>query len=285
MITMNKIRYSFTKNFLGLPLFFEEIKKDIMNSKQICIKINLCFFKTYETGATTSVNFVENIIEQIKLINGDAKIIICEADASVTKVKYLFEWLGYHKLLKKENVSLVNLSKAPFVNVKDDRCFFLNNLKISKVLVDSDLLINLSKLKTHSLTTISCSLKNIFGALPRKNKFFYHKNLNRIIVDSNIHIKSHLNIVDGIIGMEGVEGPIFGIPKKCNIVIWGRNPVQTDAFCAESMGFKPKNIEHLRLAKIKKLGEFKYDNDIPSIHKFQFNSFKNSLLKIGNRLK
>jgi uncharacterized protein (DUF362 family) len=85
--------------------------------------------------------------------------------------------------------------------------------------------------------------------------------------------------------MEGVEGPIYGIPKKSNIVIWGRNSVQTDAFCAKIMGFKPKNVKHLKLAKIKKIGDFDFKNDIPRIQKYQFNTIKNSIFKIGNKLK
>ena len=66
------------------------------------------------------------------------------------------------------------------------------------------------------------------------------------IVDINLSVKTHLAIVDGIVGMEG-DGPIMGTPVNANVVIMGKNLTAVDATCVRIMEIDPRSIRYLNM--------------------------------------
>jgi len=67
-------------------------------------------------------------------------------------------------------------------------------------------------------------------------------------------IKTGYNVVDGICGdLSFEEG---GSPVVSNRIIAGRDPLMVDSFCAELIGYKPDEIEHLAIGK--EIGVGKY---------------------------
>lgn len=89
---------------------------------------------------------------------------------------------------------------------------------MSKTYMDSDFLISLAKLKMHTITGITCVLKNQFGANPQKRKIHYHSNLITVIHDLNKVKLPDLCLVNGIIGMEG-NGPVDGTPILSRLLL------------------------------------------------------------------
>lgn len=59
--------------------------------------------------------------------------------------------------------------------------------------------------------------------------------------------KTHLVLVDGIVGGEG-SGPLNPDPVRSGVVVFGAHPVSTDAACAYLMGFDPERIPVVREA-------------------------------------
>ncbi len=223
----------------------------------VMIKPNLCFIKGYETGATVDPFLVECLVEWLKKNYEPKKIIICEADATQLNADLAFKALGWEALASRNsNVSLLNLTKDDKVTVRLDG-LFLKEIEMSRCYMEADFLISVAKLKTHTISTISCSLKNVFGANPVKRKVKYHPYLNEVIHDVNKARVPDLCMVDGIIGMEG-SGPVSGIPKPIGVLVAGSNPVAVDHACARMMGFEPEKIPHLALARREKLGSFSY---------------------------
>ncbi len=223
----------------------------------VMIKPNLCFIKGHETGTTVDPFLVECLVEWLNKNHEPRKIIICEADATQLNADMAFRALGWEALASRySNVSLLNLSRDEKVNVKLNG-LFLKEIEMSKSYMESDLLISVAKLKTHTISTISCCLKNIFGANPLKRKVKYHPYLNEVIHDINKVRVPDLCLVDGIIGMEG-SGPVSGVPKPIGVLVAGCNPVAVDHFCARIMGFAPEKIPHLEFARRQDLGSFSY---------------------------
>jgi uncharacterized protein (DUF362 family) len=96
-----------------------------------------------------------------------------------------FKVLGWEDTFKHyPNVRLLNLTKDERTEVNLNGLFF-KNLKMSKKYMESDLLISVAKLKTHTMTGITCNLKNLFGANPIKYKAQYHPHLDEAIFDLN----------------------------------------------------------------------------------------------------
>jgi len=232
-----------------------EIK--IPSKAKIMIKPNICYVKGHETGATADPYIVKCLIEWL-LQNYDIETItIGEANATSLNADIAFKVLGWEDMFKSfNNVRLLNLTKDEYKNIQLDGLYF-RRLNMSKTYMESDFLISVAKLKTHTTCEITCVLKNQYGANPVKHKVRYHKHLDEVIHDINKVRLPDLCLIDGIIGMEG-SGPINGMPKPLGLLVVGNDAVSVDHTCARIMGFNPDKIAHLKLAVKQKLGSVHY---------------------------
>ena len=236
----------------------ERNKIKIPRKANIMLKPNICLVRGYETGVSVDPFVIKCLVNWL-LQNYDIETItIGEADATELNVEVAFKVLGWEEAFNQySNVRLLNLTKDEYVDV-DLKGLYFKNLKMSKSYMESDCLISVAKLKTHTMTKITCNLKNLYGANPIKNKAQYHPHLDEVICDLNKARLPDLCLVDGIIAMEGA-GPVSGIPNPLGLLIIGNNAVATDHACARIIGFNPEKILHLKLAVKQKLGSTDYE--------------------------
>ncbi|MFI3163046.1 MAG: DUF362 domain-containing protein [Bacillota bacterium] len=108
-------------------------------------------------------------------------------------------------------------------------------LEVTDSVLKADVVINLAKLKTHTLTRYTGAVKNLFGIIPGLKKVSVHgeyQSLDRFfdyLFDINIAVKDKVafHIVDGVMAMEG-EGPTAGDVKKMGVIFGGKNPFAVD---------------------------------------------------------
>ena len=212
------------------------------------LKVNLRYYWDSSTGETTDPRIVSAIVDYIRHSGGAGiDIIIAEADASAMRTKYAFRMLGYEELAQRKKVRLINLCECEKVERKvvvNDREF---SLPIARQMLDADLLVNVTTLRTHRLTTISCCLKNMFGAIAVPRKIVYHPHLNEVIVGINKLVKPHFAVVDGIISLGKT-------PIRMGLVLAGDDQLAVDVVAAKIMGYNPRRIRHLRLARKEGVG-------------------------------
>jgi len=159
--------------------------------------------------------------------------------------------LGYQKMAKEKEVTLVNLSeeKNKNVEVRIGNKYF--RLRIPQIIRESDLLVNVPKIKYQLGVKITCALKNIYGCNAYQKKYVYHKALSEAITGINKLIKSNLIVVDGII-VTGIK------TKKLGLVMASEDPVAIDAAASEILGFNPKSVKHIALAAKEELGNMQF---------------------------
>lgn len=229
-----------------LDLIDFKMKKPI---RTVTIKVNLCYYWNAATGHTTDPLLVTAIVDYVRERCGnDIDIKVVEADATAMRTKYAFLILGYEKWAKEKNVELFNLSNDALtekeVQVNDRTIKF----KIPMTLMKSDLFINIPKLKTHTLTRITCALKNIFGCIGSHRKVVYHPFLNETIVGVNKILHPHLTIVDGLYALSR-------FPVKLNLIMASVDPFSIDWIASQIMGYNPSKIGFLKVALKEKLGD------------------------------
>ncbi|MFQ5977083.1 MAG: DUF362 domain-containing protein [Candidatus Heimdallarchaeota archaeon] len=215
----------------------------------VLIKLNLCYYWDYSTGETSDPRVISALIDYIReRVNERADIALGDTDASAMKTKHAFRMLGFEKLAQDKNVRLVNLSTE---NVKERETVVGRKpfkLLVSDLLMDTDLVVNAAKLKYHRTPKMTCAMKNIFGAIGKPRKFVYHKKiLHETIVAINKIVKPDINLVDGIIA-------VGKHPKKMGVLLASEDRVSVDFVASRILGYKPKSIKYLRLAKKEKLG-------------------------------
>lgn len=130
---------------------------------------------------------------------------------------------------------------------------------IAKRVIDSDVVINLPKIKTHGLTIFSCGIKNMYGTVPGFRKGDFHRyspnpsDFAERVVDIFSFSKPDLTIVDGIYGMDGM-GPSGGNSKFIGVIISSNDAVALDNVICKALGKDVDKIHVNRIAKERKLG-------------------------------
>jgi len=255
----------------------------------VTIKLNMCFFRPYETGATTDPRVLEALIRYLRTLADDLNISLIESDATSARADLLFKWLGFNELANRLGVKTVNLSNDKRIKVPLPETCQLKALWMPKTLLDANYSISLAKLKTHGLTKITCALKNQFGSIPYRGKIKWHPVLDQVIADSNVACRPSFSIVDGIIAMEGVDGPDMGKPRVTNLLVGGEDPVAVDSVCATIMGFNPNSIGHIREAEKRGIGSQRYEivgEQLSDIREnFDYNAFYHTVETVIRKIR
>jgi uncharacterized protein (DUF362 family)/ferredoxin len=157
------------------------------------------------------------------------------------------------------DVDLYNVDAQPRHVVACPDASFYPEFPLPANLDQFHLIVSLPKLKTHSLTYITCAVKNIFGLVPGAEKKRAHLRATRpsefadLLCDLYSLVRPGAALVDGIVGMEG-DGPAGGHLRRLNLIAAACDPVALDAFCCQVMGVSPLNIPLLRRCHDRGLG-------------------------------
>jgi uncharacterized protein (DUF362 family) len=208
----------------------------------------MCYYYHPSTGEVTDPRFVGALIDVFrKNFLGNPDIFIVESDASAMKCKYVFKMLGYDKIAEEKNVKLINLSneKNAIVEVKVNDWYF--KFCIPEILNQSDLIVNVPKMKYMDDVIITCALKNMYGCNAYPKKSIYHTALNEAIVGINKLVKTNLVMVDGLV----VCGKKT---KRLGLIMGSEDPVAVDTVVSKMMGISPKAVNQVVLASKEGIG-------------------------------
>lgn len=256
---------------------------------RVAIKLNLCDYRRPETGAVSHPAVVHALLGELRELFPRAELLLCENDASDTLVENMYRYLGLDAVAAAHGATCVNLSGDQWVRVPIKGLRF-TEVEVPATLVESDLLINHPKLKTHGKTKMTCGLKNLFGCYRPKDKRPYHRFLDDAIVDINLAVRPVLTLVDADLCVEGNRGPTQGLPKRVGLFIGGQDVVAVDAFCARLMGFWPSRVAHVRKAARAGIGSLRYDlqGDFSPAefrqHRFRYSRAKFLLMQVSRRI-
>ncbi len=206
---------------------------DIKN-KKILVKPNVLGPYKPERCATTNPIFLKWILLYL-VSRGVNKNNIIVGDSSGFNTEKSFEKSGLKKVCEDLNIKYLPFEKDEIVNFN----IMNNTVPLPKSLIDSDLIINLPKLKTHILMKYTGALKNLYGVIPGGLKPKLHgvypkeKDFGKFLVEL---YKTVVNIMDGIYGMEG-DGPSNGTPINSKVVIFSKDTVLTDIVGSAYMGY------------------------------------------------
>lgn len=231
---------------------------------QVVLKINLCLLFGSETGATVDPFVVRCFADWLFAKRGVGEIVIAESDATHMCADIAYKALGWDTCFRDlENVRFLNLSRDALIEVDSQRTF-ITKMPMSETYMNCDWLVSVAKLKTHTEQIITCTMKNIFGAIPEKVKYVYHPRLTEAICDANSARVPDFGFIDGLIAMEN-DGPTKGTPRRTDLLLAGNNPVALDHYAATLMGFKPGRVPHLKMALARGIGSDKYEILNPDI--------------------
>jgi len=211
-------------------------------SMKVGLKPNLVVPKPSSSGATTSAELVEGIIEYLKGI-GIHRIVVLESSGVGHCTSEAYRISGMESVSRRHGVELVDLKGGATETIR----YGSFRTKVFKKVREIDYLINLPVVKAHSQTRITCALKNLKGLIPDDEKRRFHSSgLHQPIAYLNKVIPQDLVIADGIMGdLTFEEG---GTPVPMNRILVARDPVLIDSYVCDTLGYRVEEVQHLSLA-------------------------------------
>jgi uncharacterized protein (DUF362 family)/NAD-dependent dihydropyrimidine dehydrogenase PreA subunit len=234
------------------------IESHVKPQDKVLLKVNLLLPAKPEAAICTHPKIVESVIKLMK--THGAEVWVGDSSGGIGKTESAFEVSGIKAVCEKHNVRCINFDTSGVRKVDIPHGKILKELHVAAALFEADVVVNMPKLKTHALTLYTGAIKNLYGTIPGGKKSEIHaithsesQRFSEALIDLFSKLPVHLNIMDGIIGMEGL-GPNHGKPIKSGLVIAGKSAVELDSVCSAVMGFSPQDIPMLKIASERGLG-------------------------------
>lgn len=215
----------------------------------VLIKPNLLGAFAPEQAVTTHPAVVEALI--LVLQEMGKEVWLGDSPGGSGNATSVWNKTGMQALADKYKIGLVNFS-AYGVQEYDSEGM---KLTVSKIVWEADAIINVGKLKTHSLMAYTGAVKNLYGLVPGMIKTEYHKlypssddfgkmltTLYRIV-----RHRTAYHLLDGIIGMDGA-GPSAGRARNFGLLLGSVSAPALDYLAASFMGFKLNQIGYIKAA-------------------------------------
>jgi len=249
--------YEFSDVECALERIFEVfggISRYVKNGDKVFLKPNLLSAKAPEKCITTHPVILEALIKMVKDCGG--KPVIGDSPAgALKKLERYWENTGLKEIAQKTRTPLINYEGKEVVKRSvEGRDYYL-----SREVLESDVIFNLCKLKTHFLVLYTGAIKNMYGVIPGLRKAEYHKkapkpdDFARVLVDIFSLVPVAFHIMDGVWCMDG-NGPSSGNRKEFGYILGSNDGVSLDAYCNFIMGFKKDEVITTRLAGSRNLG-------------------------------
>jgi uncharacterized protein (DUF362 family) len=233
----DQIRASVTRAVARLGL-------DLTGKRSAFIKMNIVRPAGPDSCVITHPAVVEGLVLALREA-GLTEITLGDGPAAGVDPELAFRVSGYAALAKRIGVRLADLNRAR----RTPRPWDYGILELPQEVLESDLYVNVPKMKTHFHTGVTLSMKNQQGLLTPEAKKATHREYDLCpgLVAIAKAIQPHLIVVDGIDAMEG-EGPTKGKRKHAGVLVYGDEMVETDIACCKFMGISHSEVRLLKCA-------------------------------------
>ncbi|ACM19116.1 DUF362 iron-sulfur cluster-binding domain protein [Geotalea daltonii FRC-32] len=218
----------------------------VQPGEKVLLKPNMLSAKTPDAAVTTHPEVLRAAIELVQQAGG---LPLVGDSPGVGSQKRVAEKTGLLQVIEESGAEIADFSEP--VEVAGKGTF--KRFALARPYLEADRVINLPKLKTHEMMTMTCAVKNLFGAVVGAGKAGWHLKAGadrdlfaRMLVELYLLRKPDLNIVDAVAAMEG-DGPGSGDPRHVGLLLAGENAVAVDVVAAEIAGI-PKKLLYIQRA-------------------------------------
>jgi len=235
-------------------------------------------------GVITTSRVVEDMVVLLKdmgihdITIGEGTVISKPKDLETPA--HAFKTLGYDALKKRYGVTYINTFERPFQKVHLGGGITLN---FNRDILESDFVVNLPVLKTHSQTVVSLGIKNLKGTIDIPSRKKCHnetpgQDLHHMVSKLFLPMPPMFTLIDGIYTNE--RGPnVDGLARRSNVLVASSDVLSADMVGARVLGMEPTEVPYLvhaaralhravNLSDVEILGE--HIDDVASPHEWAF---------------
>ncbi len=228
--------------------YYGGLENYVSPGSRVLIKPNLLAPASSADAVTTHPAVVQAVIEAVQSVGGKAYIGDSSMHGSLQQVA---EVSGIMKVVQNTGAELLPMEKKKILTWEGAHT--CPAFAVSAEAMEMDLIINLAKLKTHTLTGLTAAVKNCYGLIVGNYKRYYHLrhpgvgDFGHMLLDLYLNIKPSLSLVDAVVAMEGL-GPRNGRPRNLGALLASPDGLALDAACARLVGYVPGEVSVLEAA-------------------------------------
>jgi len=236
------------------------IQAFVERGNRVLLKPNLLFGKSPEKAVTTHPSILKGMIQIVREAGGVPSI---GDSPSVGSLTWTAERAGIKAVADEMKCPLVEFNRPVLPPKGGGKTF--KQVEVDQAVLEADVIINLPKFKTHSLTLLTLGIKNLFGCIPGPKKPLWHlkagedqKTFAKILVDIYRVIRPSLTLLDGIVGMEG-NGPNSGSPIPIGLILASGDSLSLDQIVCDLLGISRETLLTNRVAFEQGIGKDSID--------------------------
>jgi uncharacterized protein (DUF362 family)/Pyruvate/2-oxoacid:ferredoxin oxidoreductase delta subunit len=221
----------------------------VKKGQRVLLKPNLLFGKSPEKAVTTHPSILRGMIQIVREAGGVPSI---GDSPSVGSLTWTAEKAGIKAVADEIKCPLIEFNRPALPPKGGGKTF--KQLEIDQAVLEADVIINLPKFKTHSLTLLTLGIKNLFGCVPGPKKLLWHlkagedqRTFAKILVDIYEVIRPSLTVLDGIVGMEG-NGPNSGRPIPIGLILASGDSLSLDQIVCDLVEISRESLLTNRVA-------------------------------------
>ena len=220
------------------------LAEPVLAGRRVLVKPNLLTDRAPEQAVTTHPALVRQVIRRLKARG--AHVTVGDSPASAANLARVWERSGIGAVCAEEGVPLIALEQSGAATFARDGF----NFPIARPVLESDLIVNLPKVKSHSLTLLTAAVKNIYGTIPGYAKTTLHRQypkpeaFGRLVRALWSVMPPCWTLADAVIGMEG-QGPANGHPIPLGFLAASEDPFALDHALCGILRIDPRRVPYL----------------------------------------
>lgn len=216
--------------------------EQIQRKSRVIIKPNLLASASPDRAVLTHPLVVRAVVEYV-LDRGAAPQI--SDSSAVGSFDRVLKDSGIKEALSGLKVSYKEFKESSIVDVGEP----FKKIEIASDALNADVLINLPKLKTHMQMVLTLGVKNLFGCIVgmKKAEWHFRTGVNRemfaqLLVKIYQAVSPSINLIDGILAMEGQGPGKRGEPRHLGVLMGSKNAAAIDVTVCRMLGVSPDTL-------------------------------------------
>ena len=210
----------------------------VKSGDRVLLKPNLIMAKAPELAITTH----PEVVRAVAMVLNDCGARLYLGDSpGFGSLESCLEKSGLKTVMGEMGITKVSFSEESTIHEPEN--LVAKKLTLATAAIDYDKIINLPKLKTHSMMGSTLAVKNLFGFIPGLRKAKWHLRAGhdrqlfaRVMLDIYKQVAPAWNFIDGIVALEG-EGPTNGQSRHCGLLALSADAPVLDYLVEKWIGY------------------------------------------------
>ncbi|MCL5024947.1 MAG: DUF362 domain-containing protein [Chloroflexi bacterium] len=239
--------YDLDRVYAAVKCSLEEIggmEAFVRPGQRVLLQVNLISPRPAEDAVCTHPSIVRAACRLVGEAGGIPSVGGSAGGSAYHRTRRVLQVSGIAAAAAEEGVEVLDYDEMDGQDVSSDGAV-MQSIHIAKPVLDTDVLITLPKMKTHSVTLLTGAVKNHLGTLPGARKAELHRRFpapeqfSQALVDIYAAATPHLTIMDAVDGMDG-NGPTAGRVRHVGLVASSADSVALDTVMCAVCGIDPK---------------------------------------------